>query len=49
MSFEDFLAQGETKYHEYYDGLCVVNPPTVKHDRAVAQLIAALTSAAEDG
>lgn len=47
MSYEDFRAQGETKYHEYYEGLCVVNPPTVRHGIAVAQLIAALSAATE--
>jgi hypothetical protein len=27
MAFEDFLALGETKHYEYYDGLCIVDPP----------------------
>lgn len=31
MSFDDFLALGETKHYEYYDGLVLVNPPTRRH------------------
>lgn len=38
MSYEEFVALGETKHHEYYDGLCVVNPPTRRHTRVVKQL-----------
>ncbi|MGH9063131.1 MAG: Uma2 family endonuclease [Acidimicrobiales bacterium] len=38
MSYEEFLSLGETKHHEYYEGLCVVNPPTRRHSRAVKQL-----------
>jgi len=34
MSEADFLALGETKHHEYYDGMCVVNPPNRRHSRA---------------
>jgi Uma2 family endonuclease len=39
MSYADYRALGETKHHEYSDGLCVVNPPTRKHSRAVARLV----------
>ncbi len=39
MAYGDYLALGETKHHEYYDGLCVVNPPTRAHSRAVAHLV----------
>jgi Uma2 family endonuclease len=31
MSFDDFVALGETKHHEWYDGMCIVNPPTRRH------------------
>ena len=31
MSEDEFLALGETKHHEYYDGMCVVNPPSRRH------------------
>jgi Uma2 family endonuclease len=38
MEYESYLALGETKHHEYYDGLCVVNPPSRSHARAQMQL-----------
>lgn len=38
MSEAQFLALGETKHHEYYDGMCVVNPPNRRHARAEAAL-----------
>jgi hypothetical protein len=31
MSRQQFEALGETKHHEYYDGMCVVNPPRRSH------------------
>jgi Uma2 family endonuclease len=31
MTYDEFSALGETKHHEYYDGLCVVNPPARRH------------------
>jgi Uma2 family endonuclease len=46
MSREDFItmaaALGETKFHEYYDGCLVVNPPTTPHGIVVSRLIGAL-------
>lgn len=39
MDYEEYLALGETKHHEYYDGLCVVNPPSRTHSRAQAHLV----------
>ncbi len=39
MAYESYLALGEAKHHEYYDGLCVVNPPTRAHSRVVAYLV----------
>jgi len=39
MDYEEFLALGETQHHEYYDGLCVVNPPSRSHSRAQAHLV----------
>src|SRR5687768_9607885 len=39
MAYRDYLALGETKHHEYYDGLCVVNPPSRSHSRALARLV----------
>jgi len=38
MSLEAFRALGEIKHAEYYDGLCVVNPPDRSHERVVARL-----------
>lgn len=31
MTREEWDALGETKHHEYYDGMCVVNPPALDH------------------
>jgi Uma2 family endonuclease len=39
MEYEDYLALGETKHHEYYDGLCVVNPPSRSHSRTQAHFV----------
>jgi len=39
MDYEAFLALGETKHHEYYDGLCVVNPPSRTHSRVLSHLV----------
>jgi Uma2 family endonuclease len=38
MSLQDFDALGEVKHHEWYAGLCVVNPRTRRHARAVNYL-----------
>jgi Uma2 family endonuclease len=38
MRYEEYLALGETKHHEYYDGMCVVNPPSLRHVLATKQL-----------
>jgi len=42
MSEKDFLALGETKHHEYYDGMCVVNPPNRSHALAEGSLYEAI-------
>ena len=39
MEYSEYLALGETKHHEYYDGLCVVNPPSRSHARVQAELV----------
>ena len=42
MSHEEYGALGEAKRHEWYDGMCVVNPPHRPHIRAnrrVAQVL----------
>lgn len=31
MSYADYLALGETRHHEHYDGLTIVNPPNRRH------------------
>lgn len=43
MSFEDFVSLGETKHHEYYEGLCVVNPPNRRHATVERNLVVLLT------
>ncbi len=42
MSPAEYAQLGETKFHEYYDGCLVVNPPTVRHALVVTRLGAAL-------
>lgn len=42
MSSEEFARLGEAKFHEYYDGCLVVNPPTVRHGVAIIRLGSAL-------
>lgn len=44
MTEAEFLALGETKHHEYYDGMCVVNPPNRRHARAQGHLISLLSA-----
>ena len=39
MDYEEYLALGETKHHEYYDGLCVVNPPSRTHSRTQSHMV----------
>ena len=39
MEYEEYVALGETKHHEYYDGLCVVNPPSRAHSRTQALFV----------
>lgn len=39
MEYVEYLALGETKHHEYYDGLCVVNPPSRAHSRTQALIV----------
>jgi Uma2 family endonuclease len=31
MTYAAYRALGETKHHEYYDGMCVINPPSRRH------------------
>lgn len=45
MSYEDYLALGETLHHEYYDGACVVNPPAARHVLVARRLTRALEDA----
>ena len=42
MSAEEYAELGEAKFHEYYDGCLVVNPPTVRRALVVARLNAIL-------
>jgi Uma2 family endonuclease len=38
MSFAEYQALGETKHHEYYDGLTIVNPPSKHHVQITKRL-----------
>jgi Uma2 family endonuclease len=39
MGYQEYLALGESKHHEYYDGLCVVNPPSRTDSRTQSYFI----------
>lgn len=39
MSMETYAALGEAKFHEYYDGCLVVNPPTMRHAFAASNMV----------
>ena len=45
MDYAAYLALGETKHHEYYDGLCVVDQPSRTHSRVQAHLVDLLRDA----
>lgn len=49
MSWDDWVALGETKHAEYYDGLVVVNPPTRRHQVLQRRLATALAAYAPAG
>jgi Uma2 family endonuclease len=38
MRYDDYVTLGETKHHEYYDGMCVVNPPNKRHVLATKRI-----------
>jgi len=42
MSADEYAALGEARFHEYYDGCLVVNPPTTRHALAVSNLVRTL-------
>lgn len=42
MSWEEWTTLGETKHHEFYDGLVTVHPPTIRHSIIATRLGAAL-------
>lgn len=44
MSWDEWKALGETKHHEFYDGLVTVNPPTIRHSIIASRLGAALVA-----
>jgi len=49
MAFSAYEALGETKHHEYYDGMCVVNPPNRRHVFALVRLRDALLTHCPSG
>jgi Uma2 family endonuclease len=44
MSAEEYAGLGEAKFHEYYDGCLVVNPPTMRHALAATNLVITLVA-----
>ena len=38
MTFDEYMAHGETHHDEYYDGLVFVNPPTEHHARVARRV-----------
>jgi Uma2 family endonuclease len=49
MTFEEYMAHGETHHDEYYDGLVFVNPPTEHHVRVARRLTRLLEDACPSG
>ena len=49
MSWDEWSSLGETKHHEFYDGVVTVNPPTIRHSIIAGRLTAALTTACPPG
>ena len=49
MRYEAYLALGETKHHEYFDGMCVVNPPSLRHVLATKRLARLLDDHCQSG
>ena len=49
MSYEEYLALGETKHHEYYDGLVHVHPPNLRHVQVARRLTRTLEDACAPG
>jgi len=45
LSWDDWVALGETKHHEFCDGLVTVNPPTIRHSTIAGRLGAVLIAA----
>lgn len=49
MTFDEYMAHGETHHDEYYDGLVFVNPPTEHHVRVARRLTRLLEDACPSG
>jgi Uma2 family endonuclease len=49
MTFDEYMALGETHHDEYYDGLVFVNPPTGHHVRVARRLTRVLEDACTSG
>jgi len=49
MTYAAYRALGETKHHEYYDGMCVINPPTRRHAVVARRLTRVLEDACPTG
>lgn len=49
MTYAAYRALGETKHHEYYDGMCVINPPSRRHAVVARRLTRVLEDACPTG
>ena len=49
MSYDDFVALGETKHTSFYDGLAVMNPPNRRHVKIARRLTRLLEDAVPPG
>src|SRR5664280_1677570 len=49
MTYAAYRALGETKHHEYYDGMCVINPPSRRRAVVARRLTRVLEDACPTG
>src|SRR5664280_1640960 len=49
MTYAAYRALGGTKHHEYYDGMCVINPPSRRHAVVARRLTRVLEDACPTG
>ena len=49
MSWDEYQSLGETKHHEHYDGITVVNPPSRRHVLVTKRLARLIDAVAPPG